>query len=72
MRLTHVQREITPHDNFHLALCEMEKNAQWTNEKSVQLPSNTNLADGYILINTVLCNGNIGHSKRGDENAALR
>ena len=26
---------------------EIETNAQWTNEKSVQLPSNTNLA-GYI------------------------
>ena len=33
---------------------EMEKNAQWTSEKSVQLPSNTNLAGGYILITTVL------------------
>ena len=36
---------------------EMEKNAQWTNKKSVQLPSNTNLAGGYILITTVLCMG---------------
>ena len=36
---------------------EMEKNAQWTSEKSVQLPSNTNLAGGYILITTVLCMG---------------
>ena len=33
---------------------EMQTNAQWTNEKSVQLPSNTNLAGGYILITTVL------------------
>ena len=36
---------------------EMEKIAQWTSEKSVQLPSNTNLAGGYILITTVLCMG---------------
>ena len=36
---------------------EMETNAQWTNEKSVQLPSNTNLAGGYILITTVLYMG---------------
>ena len=36
---------------------ELEKNAQWTSEKSVQLPSNTNLAGGYILITTVLCMG---------------
>ena len=36
---------------------KMEKNAQWTSEKSVQLPSNTNLAGGYTLITTVLCMG---------------
>ena len=36
---------------------EIETNAQWANEKSVQLPSNTNLAGGYILITTVLCMG---------------
>ena len=36
---------------------EMEKSAQWTSEKSVQLPSNTNLAGGDILITTVLCMG---------------
>ena len=33
----------------------METKTQLTNEKSVQLPSNTNLAGGYILITTVLC-----------------
>ena len=38
-------------------LHEMEKDAQWTSEKSVQLPSNTNLAGGYTLITTVLCMG---------------
>ena len=36
---------------------KMETNAQWTNEKSVQLPSNTNLKGGYILITSVLCIG---------------
>ena len=34
---------------------EMETKTQLTNEKSVQLPSNTNLAGGCITITTVLC-----------------
>ena len=36
---------------------EMQTNAQRNNEMCVQLPSNTNLAGGYILITTVLCMG---------------
>ena len=36
---------------------EMELKTQLTDEKSVQLPSNTKLAGGYILITTVLCMG---------------
>ena len=34
---------------------KMQTKLQWTNEKSVQLPSNTNLAGGYMLICNVLC-----------------
>ena len=36
---------------------EMEIKTQLNDEKSVQLPSNTNLAGGYFLITTVLCMG---------------
>ena len=42
------------YSDLEQTLHEMQTNAQRSNEKSVQLPSNTNLAGGYILITTVL------------------
>ena len=36
------------YSDLEQSLHEMQTNAQWTNEKSVLLPSNTNLAGGYI------------------------
>ena len=45
------------YSDLEQTLHEMQTNAQRSNEKSVQLPSNTNLAGGYILITTVLCIG---------------
>ena len=51
--ILHLLRYSDLEQNVH----EIETNAQWTNEKSVQPPSNTNLAGGYILITTVLCMG---------------
>jgi hypothetical protein len=45
------------YSDLEQTLHEMQTNAQRSIEKSVQLPSNTNLAGGYILITTVLCMG---------------
>ena len=45
------------YSDLEQTLHEMQTNAQRSNKKSVQLPSNTNLAGGYILITTVLCMG---------------
>ena len=45
------------YSDLEQTLHEMQTNAQRSNEKSVQLLSNTNLAGGYILITTVLCMG---------------